>query len=152
MPTIRFIPANDDLPELEYNASADCWDSVDSFKSSADGYPLTGYGEELAGVRVPDIKPQPLVHGRIDILQWREFGDDDDSLEINILPEDAPADLVQKDIEDTHCVTFNWEDDREELPEGKSRGYIIAENSIINDEVFTSGNRRFRVNIVEIPD
>ncbi len=90
---------------------------------------------------------------RIEVRQWREWGDDDDTLSDYVMADgddQSVLDLISED----HDVLFGA--DAEEmhndgnLPEGKSFGYLIGQLTISDGDVLHTTGKKFRVSITEV--
>lgn len=83
---------------------------------------------------------------RIQILEWRECGDDEDSLDVRLIP-DGEASIDGDSIREEYDI-----EPPDENEEGNGTIYINHDIEIQDGEVMTCGYRKFRVNITEITE
>lgn len=97
------------------------------------------------------VKPEPktkrAARGRVDILVWREHGDDDDSLAVDVF---AAGDqkTITAIVAKEHGVKFG-----DGTPDGRGKGYKSDDYRLADGMVLTSHNgRKFRVSITEVTE
>ena len=87
---------------------------------------------------------KPRLH--LEILQWRELGDDEDSLSMRIAETDAPC--FGRIIAEEHDLNYR------EDAEGDEEGLFLSTNEMTftDGEVITCeySGRKFRINITEV--
>lgn len=84
---------------------------------------------------------------RLEIVQWREYGDDEDSLSVELQPAGSEVDVLDL-IADDHDLIRPAEDDMD--PDQEGRTVHIETVTIHDGDVIESRGRKFRVNITEL--
>lgn len=83
----------------------------------------------------------------IEITQWREYGDDDDSIDIRVLDDTevcVPCDLAEQ-------YELEYDPDDEDQGDNIKDLLVINQSTIKNGEVFeTASGKKYRVTIEEV--
>lgn len=90
-----------------------------------------------------------MSKNRIQVLQWREYGDDEDCLSILAFAGDDDRDL--RDIEaEAHELVIT--DENDDCPDGQGMFMVTEGVTIVDGEIFENNGRRFRILIEEIDE
>lgn len=84
---------------------------------------------------------------RLEIVQWREYGDDEDSLSVELQP--AGSDIEVLDLIAADAGLIRPADD-DMNPDQEGRTVHIETVTIHDGDVIESRGRKFRVNITEV--
>jgi hypothetical protein len=85
---------------------------------------------------------------RISIIQWREYGDDEDSLRIVAYPAGDSDEAAE--IRADYDIPEPEEGDEDHFYEGSGTVYFINQDDIHDGQVLTHNGRKFRINVTEI--
>lgn len=85
------------------------------------------------------------VRNRIEILQWREVGDEEDGLTVAVYAADYEGD-IRADVEVEEGGTFTW-DDADNVDKA-----LLSTNdfTILDGQTIQHGGRTFRIDITEV--
>jgi hypothetical protein len=80
----------------------------------------------------------------ISILQWREFGDDDDTVDVRVYPA-GEINPMQDSIDEYEINTEDHDPDND-----KYVYFHIWDMTISDGEILQRNGRKFRINITEV--